>query len=294
LPVKRAPYFLSISHENNHQPLHSSERDTAAVLPSSSPSVVMMTTLRSSPSHPSSAAARLHLLSKGNEDDEGSPSSGAPFDSPSLSSKELHHDDHSKQIPPMSPPMSIASADTGGSCDSEQFHKQTSNFQMTAMSADFTPGPHDVLCGRGRACKNAVGNQTYRETVMQHLEAYAAAESKLAKGSIITDIMNHIRTKCHKYHGTAVGGFVKCVDGTWFEVGDFLAREKTSQCFRDALSAHYSSSAQSKYLRRRAKELRGSSCEQPPPPDSGMRNNSKKSSLTASTAGITKANEVRS
>ena len=134
---------------------------------------------------------------------------------------------------------------------------------MTRLPDSFLPGPHDVLCGRGRACKTATGNQAYRLAVQEQLAAYQAADSKLRKGSIITGIVNRIRIQCHEYHerhhdnrrqshGTEkdpeqklmLGGFVKCVASTWYEVGDFLAREKTSQCFRDALSASYSSSAQ--------------------------------------------------
>jgi hypothetical protein len=141
--------------------------------------------------------------------------------------------------------------DTGSEPDfcSPQHH------QMVAMPSDFAPGPFDVLCGRGRACKTAAGNLAYRDAVLSSLPQYGAAESKMAKGAIISDIMQTVRSKCHEYHkNDAVGGFVKCVNGLWYEVGDFLAREKTSQCFRDALASNYSSSAQSKYLRRRAKE----------------------------------------
>ena len=39
--------------------------------------------------------------------------------------------------------------------------------------------------------------------------------------------------------------------GKWFEVGDFLAREKTSQAFRDALHEDYRSSKKSKHEKRR-------------------------------------------
>lgn len=163
-------------------------------------------------------------------------------------------------------------------------HPADPNHQMVAMPADFVPGPYDVLCGRGRACKVAAGNLAYRDLIVTYLEVYGAADSKLQKGAILTDIMNRVRDLCHTYHqrqerhekkknaatgknstdttsttttansSPVLGGFVKCINGTWYEVGDFLAREKTSQCFRDALASHYSSSAQSKYLRRRARE----------------------------------------
>jgi hypothetical protein len=128
------------------------------------------------------------------------------------------------------------------------------HYQMTPLPKGFQPGPYDVLCGRGRVCKDAAGNKAYRDTVTNHLNVYVEADTKHAKGNIISNIMENVRQKCCDYHGDRVGGFIKSVNGLWYDVGDFLAREKTSQCFRDALAAHYSSSAQSKYLRRRARE----------------------------------------
>ena len=105
-----------------------------------------------------------------------------------------------------------------------------------------------------------LGNR-YRRAVLEHLPAYSAAATKMEKGLIITGIVNAIREQCYEYHWrqnqlSKCGGFIKrsAVSGEWMEVGDFLAREKTSQCFRDALSDHYSSSAQCKYQRRRARE----------------------------------------
>jgi hypothetical protein len=123
---------------------------------------------------------------------------------------------------------------------------------MTLLPPTFRPGPFDVLCGRGRACKDAAGNKAYREIITHQLQEYADATTKLAKGQIISNIMEQIKHQCHVYHQAPVGGFVKQMHGRWYDVGEFLAREKTSQCFRDALAALYSSSAQSKYLRRRA------------------------------------------
>ncbi len=125
---------------------------------------------------------------------------------------------------------------------------------MTLQPETFLPGPFDVLCGRGRTCKDASGNKAYREIIMNHLQIYASSTTKLAKGQIISNIMDQIKQQCYEYHREKVGGFVKQSNGRWYDVGEFLAREKTSQCFRDALAALYSSSAQSKYLRRRASE----------------------------------------
>jgi hypothetical protein len=217
-----------------------------------------------SPPHPSADSSfksasmgNLDLLSKAIETEESSQSI-----THSLMTKVPHDDspdkpDGDKQqrtptlVKRVLPISSPSKEDTGSEPDfcSPQHH------QMVAMPSDFVPGPFDVLCGRGRACKTAAGNLAYRDAVLSSLPQYGAAESKMAKGAIISDIMQTVRFKCHEYHkNDVVGGFVKCVNGVWYEVGDFLAREKTSQCFRDALASNYSSSAQSKYLRRRAKE----------------------------------------
>jgi hypothetical protein len=52
-----------------------------------------------------------------------------------------------------------------------------------------------------------------------------------------------------------LGGFVKQdSSGRWYEVGDFLAREKTSQAFRDALHDRYKSSNVSKKKRRKREQ----------------------------------------
>jgi hypothetical protein len=162
---------------------------------------------------------------------------------------EIHHND-----------ITTTSATTTNNDDkgkqeqhSEMTMTTTVATMMTPLPLNFRPGPYDVLCGRGRACKDAPGNKAYRTMIMNQLHIYADAPTKLAKGQIISTIMEQIQQQCYTYHGKSkVGGFVKCQHGRWYDVGDFLAREKTSQCFRDALAAQYSSSAQSKYLRRRA------------------------------------------
>jgi hypothetical protein len=157
---------------------------------------------------------------------------------------------------------------TGASADSNTTAASQSLAAMTVLPIEFEPGPFDVICGRGRACKDAPGNKAYRDVIMSQLQLYAKSYTKLEKGQIISDIMQQVKQQCHQYHAKSnnattsqtdqitLGGFIKYSNGRWYDVGDFLAREKTSQCFRDALSLQYSSSAQSKYLRRRANHNR--------------------------------------
>lgn len=119
----------------------------------------------------------------------------------------------------------------------------TSN--MTPLPDHFEPGPDDVICGRGKKCYNHVGNERFRLRVLTFLDEYSRAKSKLDKSGVLSKVVEEVR------HTSPHGGFVKQdTNGIWFEVGDFLAREKTSQAFRDALHDRYKSSNLSKKKRR--------------------------------------------
>jgi hypothetical protein len=73
--------------------------------------------------------------------------------------------------------------------------------------------------------------------------------TKLEKSYILSDVVEKVRTN------SGIGGFVKKnEDGRWYEVGDFLAREKTSQAFRDVLHDKYKSSNTSKKKRRQEEQ----------------------------------------
>jgi hypothetical protein len=94
---------------------------------------------------------------------------------------------------------------------------------------------HDVLCGRGRQCYNHVGNQRFRQMIMDTLDAYVQATTKYDKSAIIDNILSTIRTKSRQYNQQCQpqqqvhdeedmvgGGFVKKDEttGRWYEVGD--------------------------------------------------------------------------
>jgi len=102
----------------------------------------------------------------------------------------------------------------------------------------------DVLIGRGRKYYQHAGNKKFREIVDSEIGTYSNA-TKEHKSRIISDIVAIVRQKN--------GRFIKpssSYKGRWFDVGDYLAREKTSQAFRDALHEHYRSSSVSKKKRR--------------------------------------------
>lgn len=78
------------------------------------------------------------------------------------------------------------------------------------------------------------------------------AESRLYKSLVVSSIVDSIRKESPN------GGFVKEIDGVFYEVGDHLAREKTGQALREQLHSQYKSSAKSK---QRRKLLRQQICE---------------------------------
>jgi hypothetical protein len=122
---------------------------------------------------------------------------------------------------------------------------------MQPLPDDFQPGENDVICGRGRNVFNHIGNDSFRTIVAGYLDHYNQASAKLEKSFILSEIVTKVRELSPN------GGFVKKdpKSGRWFEVGDFLAREKTSQAFRDALHDKYRSSNTAKKLRRQVEQI---------------------------------------
>jgi hypothetical protein len=124
----------------------------------------------------------------------------------------------------------------------------TKHEQVTFLPPNYQPTEHDVLCGRG--FKRWKGNQRYRAVVYSKLDVYAAAKCKSEKSGILVAIVALVRRKS--------GLFLrKCPEtDRWYDVGDFMAKEKTSQYFRDALHDQYRSSGPSKYKRRKIEAMK--------------------------------------
>jgi hypothetical protein len=119
----------------------------------------------------------------------------------------------------------------------------------TELALDYLPSDQDVICGRGAKVWAHKGNEVFRSLVKDRLDQYKETPAKLEKSYILCEIVDHIRT----VNG---GDFVKfnTRQKRWYEVGDYLAKEKTSQAFRDALSEHYKSSSTAKRMRRQQEE----------------------------------------
>jgi len=88
---------------------------------------------------------------------------------------------------------------------------------------------NDVLCGRGGATNNHIGNRNFRKLVAQHQQAYLMAR-KRDKRDIAQRIVSIVRNNG--------GRFLKRNDNSpemWVDVGDKRACEKTSQALREGL-----------------------------------------------------------
>jgi len=108
------------------------------------------------------------------------------------------------------------------------------------LSPFFQPGAYDVICARGKTAHAHPGNQGFRELVKIHREAYATATTKYQKSQIVSRVTNVVR------QSSPEGGFVKNINGVWYEVGDRAAKEKIGQTMRDLLHKKYTSSTKAK------------------------------------------------
>jgi len=94
---------------------------------------------------------------------------------------------------------------------------------------NFVPRDTDVIVGKGINCYNHAGNKMLRRLVAANLIVYAETSWKKEKSKILSNIVDHIRVK---------GSFIKKdrARGQYFDADDFLARDKISQAFRNAIN----------------------------------------------------------
>mmetsp|Transcript_7793 Transcript_7793/g.8930 ORF Transcript_7793/g.8930 Transcript_7793/m.8930 type:complete len:445 (-) Transcript_7793:316-1650(-) len=88
------------------------------------------------------------------------------------------------------------------------------------------PGEADVLCGRGGAALRHPGNQTYRRLVHLNKGLYITC-LKAEKLKISRSIVAAIREQKGRFLERDTS------KGTWFDIGDKKAMEKTSQALRE-------------------------------------------------------------
>lgn len=147
--------------------------------------------------------------------------------------------------------MTTIDSSNGSSSSSSNSRKNNANSArsfdaMTALPHNFVPTDKTVILGRGKRILAHAGNQLFKSVVAAQLNSYLSAESRLDKTAILMGVIEQVR------ENDPGGGFVKQNPKTdqYYEVSNFLAKEKAAQSFRDALHEYYSSSNPSKRKRR--------------------------------------------
>jgi hypothetical protein len=127
---------------------------------------------------------------------------------------------------------SSSSTDRGSKTRSEGDQGDSKHSRSSTLSTkdlanqlpeDFKLGDFDVVCSRGKWAMNAPGNVRYRNIIRDNLQRYSATANKNAKSAIVSEIVASVKAFSQE------GGFVRCVNGTWWTVTDHIAREKTGQ-----------------------------------------------------------------
>jgi hypothetical protein len=103
--------------------------------------------------------------------------------------------------------------------------------KQTILPLDFKPSAYDVICARGKAAWNHIGNRRFRVTIDMFFSKYKVATTKVTKSLLVMQIVDIFRENSPR------GGFVRQdnMTGRWFEVGDAIAREKVGQSLRELL-----------------------------------------------------------
>jgi hypothetical protein len=116
--------------------------------------------------------------------------------------------------------------------------------ERSQLGVDFQPSDLSVICGRGKSSYDHPGNCCLRVLASAFVADYSQAGRKLKKSAIVANVVAVVR----RQEG---GCFCRYQNGTWFEIGDYYAREKVSGMFRDMLHTQYRSSTKAKTTRRR-------------------------------------------
>jgi hypothetical protein len=115
------------------------------------------------------------------------------------------------------------------------------------LGADFTPGPYDVVCARGKLAWDHIGNRRFRLLIDLTIDKYLAARTKIDKSILVLSLVDMVREA-----SSDGGGFVKLIkEGNalqWCEVGDITARDKVGHAIRDAIWARQVNGGQAKTM----------------------------------------------
>ena len=103
-----------------------------------------------------------------------------------------------------------------------------------------------MIIGRGRSFHDAAGSQRLRVIATSFLPEYTKATTKQDKTVIVSRIVDMVRVACPKN-----AAFIKLINGRWWSLNEFRAREKVGYVLRDLLHDKYRSSSKAKVAKRR-------------------------------------------
>ena len=118
---------------------------------------------------------------------------------------------------------------TPGRIDLEDIHMEWGDAKQRNYFSE--PRTLDVCCGRGKGSFRQPGNLIFQEVVQKHLPRYIQADSKTAKGAIVSAIVNSLvidhRLRFIKKDPTV---------GKWYALSSRVSHEKTGHAIRDQLT----------------------------------------------------------
>lgn len=147
---------------------------------------------------------------------------------------------------------------------------------MSNSSTTNTINDSDVLCGRGGATNNHVGNKMFRSMVSEHQREYLSAKKK-DKALISQRIVRLVREQGGRF-------LRRTNDGLWTDVGNKKATEKTSQALREGLDVRSFAAAGNGKSQRRNSDSSSTSSAQETPPQKRRRTTAAAAAVATSTS----------
>ena len=90
----------------------------------------------------------------------------------------------------------------------------------------------DVVCGRGKSQYERPGNRRFLDIINKYVESYRSSKHKKHKAVVLCNVVHEVRMG----DGVNAARFVKQMDdGSWWEIGDSMARGKAAQAMRVAV-----------------------------------------------------------
>lgn len=115
---------------------------------------------------------------------------------------------------------------------------------LMLLPLDFTPGPKDILCGRGNVFSNHEGNQYFGKIIRSSLRKYKEALNRREKIRVVDQILQEIKSSGVR--------FAKIDSKTkkWYELNNVQAHQKIGHAIRDTIRLLKDKSSNSNDIKR--------------------------------------------